>query len=58
MRGEFSVYTDCSPLLRADAMALAERRVLAVLLDITGVLKNCVDGKDVAIEGSVDAVNR
>ena len=52
------MYTDCSPLLHADAMALTERRVLAVLLDITGVLKNCADGKDVAIEGSVDAVNR
>ena len=49
---------DCPPLLHADAMALTARRVRAVLLDISGVLKDCVDGKDVAIEGSVDAVNR
>ncbi|KAK7486238.1 hypothetical protein BaRGS_00022561 [Batillaria attramentaria] len=39
-------------------MAWLQRPVRAVLLDISGVLKNCVDGKDVAIDGSVDAVNR
>ncbi|XP_076461825.1 phospholysine phosphohistidine inorganic pyrophosphate phosphatase-like [Babylonia areolata] len=39
-------------------MALRNRPVRAVLLDISGVLKNCVDEKDVAIEGSVDAVKR
>ncbi|KAL8609417.1 hypothetical protein ACOMHN_019906 [Nucella lapillus] len=39
-------------------MALTSRTVRAVLLDISGVLKNSVDKKDVAIDGSVDAVSR
>lgn len=32
--------------------------VKAVMLDISGVLKDTVDGTDVAIIGSVDALNR
>ncbi|KAK7109684.1 phospholysine phosphohistidine inorganic pyrophosphate phosphatase-like isoform X2 [Littorina saxatilis] len=44
--------------LPSAVMAFNQKPVRAVLLDISGVLKNCVDGKDVAIKGSVDAVNR